>query len=57
MFLVSFLVAAVVTFVYRWISEGSGHVDWVTSFRLAVILTVILTIKSFLDERFKRKKV
>lgn len=40
--LVTFVVAAVVTYVYSLIAHGSGAVNWDTAFHLAIILGVVL---------------
>lgn len=39
---VTFVVAAVVTYLYSLIAHGAGVVDWGTSVRLAVILGIVL---------------
>jgi len=40
--LVTFVVAAVVTYVYSLIAHGSGAVNWDMAFHLAIILGVVL---------------
>jgi hypothetical protein len=47
-FVVAFLVAVFVTFIWNLIVHGAGGVDWETSFRLAIILGIVLPLtKSF----------
>lgn len=41
---VTFVVAAVVTFLYNMIAHGAGSVDWDTAFYLAFILGIILPL-------------
>jgi hypothetical protein len=43
-FVVAFIVAVVVTFVWNLIVHSTGGVDWETSFRLAIILGIVLPI-------------
>ncbi|MHB1357707.1 MAG: hypothetical protein ACYCZF_17185 [Anaerolineae bacterium] len=46
-FIVSLVIAALVTFLWNLIGHGIAAVDWETSFRFAMILGTILTwIKS-----------
>ena len=42
-FAVTLVVAALVTFLYGLIVHGVGAVDWETSFRLAIILGIVLS--------------
>lgn len=37
------VVSTIVTFLYSLIVHGTGMVDWETSFRLALILGIVLT--------------
>ena len=39
---ITLVVAATVSFLYRLIAHGNGTVDWGTSFRLALILGIVL---------------
>lgn len=41
---VTFVVAAVVTFLYNLIAHGSGFVSWDTAFHLAIILGIVLPL-------------
>jgi len=41
-FAVTLVVAAIVTFLYSLIVHGAGTMDWETSFRLAIILGIVL---------------
>ena len=41
--LLTFLVSAVVTYLYSLIVHKAGTVDWETAFRLAFILGIVLT--------------
>ncbi len=41
---ITFVVAALVTFVYSLIVHGSGIVDWDTSFFLAIFLGIVLPL-------------
>ena len=41
---VAFLVAVVVTFVWNLVVHGAGGVDWETTFRLALILGIVLPL-------------
>ncbi|MFO7933790.1 MAG: hypothetical protein R6U78_06885 [Bacteroidales bacterium] len=50
MFVLVFVVASIVTYVFNLISEGAGTVDWETSFRLAVILGISLPVAKIFDK-------
>jgi hypothetical protein len=41
---VTFVVAAVVTYLYSLIAHGSGLVNWDTAFHLAIILGIVLPL-------------
>ncbi len=41
---VTFVVAAVVTFLYSLIAHGSGSVSWDTTFHLAIILGIVVPL-------------
>ena len=43
-FVVAFLVAVLVTFIWSLMVHGAGGVDWETSFRLAIILGIVLPL-------------
>ena len=43
-FAIVLVVAAVVSFLYSLIVHGAGSIDWETSFRLAVILGIVLPL-------------
>ena len=38
------VVAAIVSYLYSLIAHGAGTIDWGTSFRLAIILGIVLPI-------------
>jgi hypothetical protein len=40
----TFVVAAVVTYLYNLIAHGSGSVDWETAFLLAIILGIVVPL-------------
>jgi hypothetical protein len=42
-FLLVFVVASIVTYLWNFIFHASGAVDWETSFRLAIIFGIVLT--------------
>jgi hypothetical protein len=42
-FAVTLVVSAIVTFIYSLIVHGAGTVDWETSFRIAIILGIVLS--------------
>lgn len=44
---ITFVVAALVTFLYGLIVHGSGVVDWETSFFLAILLGIVLPVSRF----------
>jgi hypothetical protein len=41
---VTFVVAAVVTYLYSLVAHGSGAVNWDTAFHLAIILGIVLPL-------------
>jgi hypothetical protein len=41
---VTFVVAAVVTYLYSLIAHGSGAVDWDTAFELALIIGIAMPL-------------
>ena len=41
---VSFVIAAVVTYLYSLIAHGSGSIDWETAFELAIVLGIVLPL-------------
>jgi hypothetical protein len=41
---VTFVVAAVVTYLYSLIAHGSGSVNWETAFHLAIVLGIVLPL-------------
>lgn len=43
-FVVTFVVAAVVTLAWRFISDGTAVVEWRTALRLAIIFGIVLPI-------------
>ena len=53
-FAVTFVVAAIVTFLYSLIIHEAGAVDWETSFRLGIILGVVLSWTKARESKEKR---
>ena len=53
-FAVTFVVAVVVTFLWNLVGTGAGLVDWLTAFRLAVILGFAVPIAEVLRRRERR---
>ena len=43
-FVIAFAVTVVVTFVWNLVVHGTSGVDWKTSFRLAIILGIVLPL-------------
>jgi len=43
-FVLTFVVTVIVTFLYSLIVHRAGIVDWETSFRLAIILGIVLSM-------------
>jgi len=41
---VTFVVAAVVTYLYSLIAHGAGTVDWETAFDLAIVMGVVIPL-------------
>ena len=41
---ITFVVAAVVTYLYSLIAHGSGAVNWDTAFHLAIIIGIVLPL-------------
>jgi hypothetical protein len=64
-FLISFVttlvltlvVAAIVSFLYSLVVHGTGVVDWELSFRMGIILGIILPSVKMLENRKKGKTV
>ncbi len=52
-FVITLIAAIVVTFLWNLIGSGSAGVDWATSFRLAIILGVSISI---MNRRKKTEK-
>lgn len=52
-FALTLVVAVVVTYLWSLIWQGTGTVDWLTSFRLAFILAVALPLLSALRRKKK----
>ena len=42
-FIMTLVVAAIVSFLYSFTIHGKGTIDWETSFRLAIILGIVLS--------------
>ena len=52
---VTFVVAAIVTYLYSLIAHGSGSVNWDTAFHLAIILGIVLPLtRARIDRRKAR---
>ena len=47
----TFIVAAVVTYLYALIAHGSGAVDWEASFDLALIIGIVLPLAGIRGRR------
>ena len=41
---ITFVVTAMVTYLYSLIAHGSGAIDWNTAFQLAIILGIVLPL-------------
>jgi hypothetical protein len=54
-FVVTFLVAVLVSFLWNLIRYGTGMTDWKTSLRLAFILAVALPVWAALRDREQRQ--
>jgi len=50
-FAVVLVVSVIVTFLYSLIVHGAGVIDWETSFRLAIILGIVL---AWIQQREKK---
>jgi len=50
-FAISLLVSVIVTFLYNIIVHGAGVIDWETSFRLSILLGILL---SWIQQREKK---
>ena len=50
-FALAFAVAVVTSFIYELIVHGAGTIGWGTSFRLAIILSVVLTWMGVRDRK------
>ena len=49
-FAVTFLVSAIVTYLYSLVAQGAGLVDWETSFRFGIILGIIFPLRKVLEK-------
>ncbi|MCD6391299.1 MAG: hypothetical protein J7L92_04840 [Dehalococcoidia bacterium] len=52
-FAVTFVVAALVTYLWNLIAHGQSAVDWETSFRFAVILGIALPVAKAMTSKGK----
>jgi len=52
-FTVTLVVAAIVTFLYSLIIHSAGTIDWETSFRLAIILGIVVPVIRAIRSRKK----
>ena len=52
-FAVTLVVATIVTYLWNLIRHGQGTVDWATSFRLAIILGIVLPVARATKSREK----
>jgi len=50
-FSLTFAVTVVVTYLYSLIVHGNGIIDWAVSFRIAIILGIILPIVKILEKK------
>ena len=50
-FVLTLVVSAIVTLLYNLIVHGTSLIEWGTSFRLAIILGIVLTWVHFKDTR------
>ena len=51
LFVLIFVVSAIVTFLYSFIAHGKGIIDWGTAVRLSVILSIVLTLTNFIKNK------
>ena len=49
-FCLSFAVTIIVTYLYSLIVHGNGIIDWTVSFRISIILGIILPIVKMFDK-------
>ncbi|HJH26424.1 MAG TPA: hypothetical protein C5S37_06525 [Methanophagales archaeon] len=56
MFALTFVVSAIVTFLYSLIVHKVGIVDWETAFRLAIILGIVLTWTNVREKKGDKKR-
>ena len=52
-FAVTFVVAAIVTYLWNLIAHGQSAVDWETSFRFAIILGIALPVARAMTSKGK----
>ena len=52
-FAVTFVVAAIVTYLWNLIAHGQSAVDWETSFRFAIILGIALPVARIMTSKGK----
>jgi len=50
-FAVALVVAAIVTYLWNLLAHGQSTVDWETSFRLAIILGIVLPLARAMSSR------
>ncbi len=50
-FIITFGVIIIATWGYNWIVHGSGEIQWIVAFRLALILSIVFTGKDILAYR------
>jgi len=53
---ITFIVAAVVTYLYSLIAHGSGAINWDTAFQLAIIVGIVLPLSRARSEGKKAKQ-
>ena len=51
LFVLIFVVSAIVTLLYSFIAHGKGIIDWGTTVRLSVILSIVLTLMNFIKNK------
>lgn len=55
-FVVTFAVAAIVTYLWNLIAHGSSAFDWANSFRLAITFAIVIPFVMKVQERVKKQK-
>ncbi|MCF7802346.1 MAG: hypothetical protein K9N34_10055 [Candidatus Marinimicrobia bacterium] len=50
---VTFVVAAIVTFLYSLLAHGAGSVSWDTAFQLAIIIGIVMPLTRVRGDGYK----